>query len=356
MKLLLRFVASIFLTSVRASSWPYHEIVGVGQSSGPLLVAPVYGVAPAVSLLPAEPAKKAQTIVAGPVTKTVVEGSSSGPVTIVSPGTPATSSPPPTTLKPAIASAVPEDTVLVKGASAGAVTLVAPSDNSVAIADTNNAASAEAETKKGAVAASAKAVVAIESAEESSTTKASTNVTATAIRETIGIASANAVIGPSTGPIIIAGPTVPPVPVPAGVEASTPEAVTAASVAASATAKSASVSSSAVANVSVSSNISAEQTSDVSGLASDATEPTRIEGSASSSSTVTSTSGSSTAFASARINLISPLGTIALGETPLSNVVVSTGTAPSAIVSGPSGSVSTGSASPLLLKVPLYHL
>lgn len=94
----LRFVASIFLTSVRASSWPYHEIVGVGQSAGPLLVAPVYGVAPAVSLLPAEPAKKAQTIVAGPVTKTVVEGSSSGPVTIVSPGTAVTSSPPPTTL------------------------------------------------------------------------------------------------------------------------------------------------------------------------------------------------------------------------------------------------------------------
>lgn len=156
-------------------------------------------------------------------------------------------------------SAVPEDTVLVKGATAGAVTLVAPSDNRATIA--NNAASAEAETKKGAVAASAKAAVAIESVEESSATEASTNTAV--IGETIGIASANAVIGPSTGPIIIAGPTAPPIPVPVTVHVSTPESVT---VDASASAESVSVSSSAVANVSVASSVSAGRIDDESGL------------------------------------------------------------------------------------------
>ena len=103
---------------------------------------------------------------------------------------------------PAVVSGVPEDTVLIKGASAGAVTLVAPSDNSIA----NNAASAVAEAKKGGGAA-ASAAVAIENAEESS-------ANAAPIKETIGVASANAVIGPSTGPIIIAGPTAPPLPIP----------------------------------------------------------------------------------------------------------------------------------------------
>lgn len=79
--------------SVRAGSWPYREIVGVGQSVAPLLVAPVYKVPPAVSLLPADPIGDAPTIVAGPVTKTIVQGSSSGPVTIVSPATSAACSP-----------------------------------------------------------------------------------------------------------------------------------------------------------------------------------------------------------------------------------------------------------------------
>lgn len=97
---------------------------------------------------------------------------------------------------------MPEDTVLIKGASAGAVTLVAPSDNSIA----NNAASAVAEAKKGDGAATS-AAVAIENAEESA-------ANAAPIKETIGVASANAVIGPSTGPIIIAGPTAPPLPIP----------------------------------------------------------------------------------------------------------------------------------------------
>lgn len=103
---------------------------------------------------------------------------------------------------PAVVSGVPEDTVLIKGASAGAVTLVAPSDNSIA----NNAASAVAEAKKGGGAATS-AAVAIENAEESA-------ANAAPIKETIGVASANAVIGPSTGPIIIAGPTAPPLPIP----------------------------------------------------------------------------------------------------------------------------------------------
>lgn len=81
-----QLAASILLTSVCASGWPYHEIVGE-QSVTPLFVAPVYGVAPAVSLLTTDVAKETATVVAGPVTgTTIVEGSSSGPVTILSPG------------------------------------------------------------------------------------------------------------------------------------------------------------------------------------------------------------------------------------------------------------------------------
>ncbi|XP_043526612.1 platelet binding protein GspB-like isoform X2 [Frieseomelitta varia] len=341
--LLLRFAASILLMSVRAGSSPYREIVGVGQSAAPLLVAPVYKVPPAVSLLPAGSIDDAPTIVAGPVTKTIVQGSSSGPVTVVSPATSADCSPtaPETVQKVTVVSAVPEDTVLVKGATAGAVTLVAPSDNSATIA--NNAASAEAETKKCGVAASAKAAAAIENAEESSATEASSNTAV--IGETVGIASANAVIGPSTGPIIIAGPTAPPIPVPVTVHAPTPESVT---VDASASAES---------NVSVTSSVRAERIDDESCLLTDAAESTRIEGSASSSSAVTSsTSGNSKASASASVNLISSAATIALDETPLSNVVVSTGTASPSVVSDPSESVPAGNASPWLLNRPLHHL
>lgn len=85
---------SILLT-VRASSWPYHGVVGGGEST--VLVGPVYGLSP-VSLLPAKP--EVETVIRGPVTGTTfVEGSSSGPVTIVSPGTPVIS--PQTTPSPA---------------------------------------------------------------------------------------------------------------------------------------------------------------------------------------------------------------------------------------------------------------
>lgn len=126
--------------------------------------------------------------------------------------------------------------MLIKGASAGAVTLVAPSDNSIA----NNAASAQAEAKKGGGAA-ASAAVAIENAEESSSAP---------IKETIGVASANAVIGPSTGPIIIAGPTAPPLPIPV----STSEQPVAATVVET-NSDSLSVTSTATANLSVSGSI-----------------------------------------------------------------------------------------------------
>lgn len=126
--------------------------------------------------------------------------------------------------------------MLIKGASAGAVTLVAPSDNSIA----NNAASAQAEAKKGGGAA-ASAAVAIENAEESSSVP---------IKETIGVASANAVIGPSTGPIIIAGPTAPPLPIPV----STSEQPVAATVVET-NSDSLSVTSTATANLSVSGSI-----------------------------------------------------------------------------------------------------
>ncbi|KOC70072.1 hypothetical protein WH47_08333, partial [Habropoda laboriosa] len=337
----LRFAASILLVSIGATNgWPYHGIVGVGQS---VYVAPVYGVAaPAVSLLPTEPVKEVRTVVAGPVTgTTIVEGSSSGPVTIVSPGTLTkiheTAQTTTTAAPPKID--VLEDSVLIKGATAGPVTLVAPSASSIAVADTENAVSARAETKKGVVAASAsaEATVAIENAEES--LEATAN--ATTITETIGVASAKAVIGPSTGPIIIAGPTAPPIPV--AVAATTAEPAT---VAASAATSSVSVASTAVANASVSSTVTVERTSDGSALLTDATESTRIEGSASSSS--------SAASASARVNLITPA--IAVASAPLSNVVVSAAAAPPALVSGPSGTISAGTAASLLLKAPLYTL
>ncbi|CAK9820937.1 hypothetical protein ANTPLA_LOCUS10977 [Anthophora plagiata] len=348
MKLPLRFVTSFLLISVGVNSWPYHGIVGVGQS---VYVAPVYEVAPAVRLLPTELVKEVQaTVVAGPVTgTTIVEGSSSGPVTILSPGT---SSKIPqtdiaTTTKIDVSDEV-EDSVLIKGASAGPVTLVAPSDGSVvAIAETNNATSASAETKKGAVAASAsaEATVAIENAEESSETSA--NVTT--INETVGIASAKAVIGPSTGPIIIAGPTAPPLPVATVPTATDKQSAT---VATSNATSSVSVASSAVANASVSATVTVEGTDNGSENLADATELTRIEGSASSSSLATS--GSSAASASAKVNLITP--TIAVTRVPLSNLVVSAAAAPSALVSGPSGTISAGSAASLLLKPPLYTL
>lgn len=82
---LLQLAISILLT-VPASSWPYRGTVGDREST--VLVGPVYGLSP-VSLLPAKP-ELLGTVIRGPATGTTfVEGSSSGPVTIVSPGTPA---------------------------------------------------------------------------------------------------------------------------------------------------------------------------------------------------------------------------------------------------------------------------
>ncbi|XP_043801352.1 flocculation protein FLO11-like [Apis laboriosa] len=332
---LLQLAISILLT-VPASSWPYRGTVGDREST--VLVGPVYGLSP-VSLLPAKP-ELLGTVIRGPATGTTfVEGSSSGPVTIVSPGTPANA--PRTTPSPAqtVVSGAPEDTVLIKGASAGAVTLVAPSDNSIA-----NNASAQAEAKKGGGAA-ASAAVAIENAEESSSPP---------IKETIGVASANAVIGPSTGPIIIAGPTAPPLPIPV----STSEQPVAATVVETNSHDSLSVTSTATANLSVSGSITTVERAEDEGpgLATDSTESRKIEGTASSTSTVTTTSGSiTTASATARVNLISPASTIAVG--PLSNVVVSPTKASSAIVSGPLGAVSTASVSSLdQIKTPLHPL
>ncbi|KAG6802282.1 flocculation protein FLO11 [Apis mellifera caucasica] len=339
MKLPLLQLATSILLTVPANSWPYHGTVGGGEST--VLVGPVYGLSP-VSLLPPKPDEVLGTVIRGPVTGTTfVEGSSSGPVTIVSPGTPTHA--PQTTPSPTqtVVSGVPEDTVLIKGASAGAVTLVAPSDNSIA----NNAASAVAEAKKGGGAA-ASAAVAIENAEESS-------ANAAPIKETIGVASANAVIGPSTGPIIIAGPTAPPLPIPV----STSEQPVAATVVET-NSDFVSVASTAAANLSISDSVtSVERAEDEPSLATDRIESRKIEGSASSSSTVTTASGSSTASATARVNLISPASTIAVG--PLSNVVVSPTKASSSaiVVSGPLGTVSTASVSPLdRIKTPLHPL
>lgn len=84
----LRLVASILLMSVRADCWPYHEIVDTGKSA-PVYVPAVYEAAPALSLLPIEAAKDVGTVVTGPVTAiTFIEGSSSGPVTILTSGSP----------------------------------------------------------------------------------------------------------------------------------------------------------------------------------------------------------------------------------------------------------------------------
>ncbi|XP_017881712.1 uncharacterized protein PB18E9.04c-like [Ceratina calcarata] len=301
MKLPLRLVASILLTSVHASSgWPYHEIVGSGQSTGPLHVGPVYGVAPATaSLLPTKPIDEPEIVIAGPVADTtVVEGPSSGPVTVVlSPGTHTDTLQ--TTLAIQKKVDVPSDAVLIKGPSVGPVTLLAPID----------AATAEAERKKSA-AASVTADVAKESADKLSL--------ATTNGETSGIATGNAVIGPSIGPIVIAGPTAPPNP-PA--LTATPEPVT----------------------VSI-------PKSDASAIIADATDSTRIESSASSTGSVTSTSASTTA--TARVNLITPAAAaIASSGTAasLSNVVVS---APSAVLPVPAGTVTSETVSSSLLKSP----
>ncbi|XP_076238907.1 uncharacterized protein LOC143182049 [Calliopsis andreniformis] len=332
----LQLTASILLTSVCASGWPYHEIVGVAQSATPVFVAPVYGVAPAVSLL--DPEKEAETVVAGPVTgTTIVEGSSSGPVTIVSPGSVSETpvNPPPPTLSNLLFKLVDEDAVLIKGASAGPVTLVAPSDNHAI----DNALSAPAETKKGAVATSAQAGVAIENAEVSSAATASANVTV--VSETIGVATAKAVIGPSTGPIIIRGPTAPPLP--------TTVAVTTPATVATSTSASVSVASSAVANASISSTVEEEKRPDAAGKSLKSFETTILKSSASSSASVTQNSGNSVVSATAGVNLI----TSPVVEAPLSNVVVSAPPIPSAVVSGPSGSISRAAASVLLLKAPL---
>ncbi|XP_053978586.1 platelet binding protein GspB-like [Hylaeus volcanicus] len=428
MKLLLQLAASILLTSVCASGWPYREIVGVGQSAAPLLVAPVYGLAPATRLLPPEAEKELATVVAGPVTGTTfVEGSSSGPVTIQLPGNAVNQVEnvlPPIEKASDVAS-VSDDSVLIKGASAGPVTLVAASDNSVASAD--NAASARAATKNEAVASSAsgKATVAIENTEESARNTAR-------ISETVGVASAKAVIGPSTGPIVIVGPTAPPLPtiIPPTVtplEAATSDASISARAASTASSSASTTSTTNVASTisnSASSSASAASTTNVAStvsnsasatssasssantaapvssssnaastasssasastasnsdsaaataaaniaaseaesprelnngpsLARDATEETGAEVSTSSSTVATRNSGNSVVTASARVNFITPAATIAVDEASLSNVVVSTPTIPSAVVSVPSGSISATAASALFLQAPL---
>nr|XP_034174047.1 cell wall protein PRY3-like isoform X1 [Osmia lignaria] len=359
MRLLLRLATSILLTSVHADVSPYHEIVGVGQSAPPFFVAPLYGVAPAVTLLAPEPIKETETIVAGPVTTTTVEGSSSGPVTILSPGSSSKilQNTAPSIEETTNISSVPaDDSVLVRGASSGPVILIAPSDNSVAIGVADNAASAGTETKKGVVATSAKASVAIENAEESSPT-ADASANTTAIKETIGIASANAVIGPSTGPIVITGPTAPPLPIALATSTSS-----SATVSASTTVISINATTTAAANVS--SILTDDGGNDeapsltASGylLFTETTKSGRIEGVASSRSSLTTGSGNTVASSTARVNLIPPGATIVVGETPLSNVVVSAPTTPSVLVSGPKGRVSGVGASSLLFKAPLYPL
>nr|XP_034174048.1 cell wall protein PRY3-like isoform X2 [Osmia lignaria] len=351
MRLLLRLATSILLTSVHADVSPYHEIVGVGQSAPPFFVAPLYGVAPAVTLLAPEPIKETETIVAGPVTTTTVEGSSSGPVTILSPGSSSKilQNTAPSIEETTNISSVPaDDSVLVRGASSGPVILIAPSDNSVAIGVADNAASAGTETKKGVVATSAKASVAIENAEESSPT-ADASANTTAIKETIGIASANAVIGPSTGPIVITGPTAPPLPIALATSTSS-----SATVSASTTVISINATTTAAANVS--SILTDDGGNDEAPSLTETTKSGRIEGVASSRSSLTTGSGNTVASSTARVNLIPPGATIVVGETPLSNVVVSAPTTPSVLVSGPKGRVSGVGASSLLFKAPLYPL
>ncbi|XP_012152904.2 uncharacterized protein LOC100878431 [Megachile rotundata] len=338
-KLLLRLATSILLTSVRANVPPYHEIVAVGQSAPPFFVAPVYGVAPAVTLLPPEPVEQTKTIVAGPVTRTtIVKGSSSGPVTIVSPGTSSNGVSSIGETRAPNAPSATEDSVLVRGASSGPVTLVAPSDNSVATGDADNAESARTETKEGVVATSAKASVAIENAEESSTTEASANTTA--IRETIGIVSANAVIGPSTGPIVIAGPTAPPLPIALATSTSSSGTISL-----STTASSVEAASGTTANA-------IDTITDETTRIAETTESTKIEGSSSNTSTVTTTRRNTVAPATAEINLIPAKAVIPVTGTASSNIVVSAATGPSVLVSGPTGS----SASLPLFESPLYSL
>ncbi|XP_076287569.1 uncharacterized protein LOC143212544 [Lasioglossum baleicum] len=326
MKLLLRLVASILLTSVCTASYQYREIVGVGQSESPVFVAPVYGLVPAISQLEDE---EVATIVAGPVTgTTIVEGSSSGPVTVLSPVDAASINDPPLKTnateepnlpkgaeaslpKDATEVANLEDSVIIRGASSGPVTLVAPS---AAIAD--NAPSAGT---KGAVAPSASVVI--------EDTEVST------IKETIGVASAKAVIGPSTGPIIIVGPTAPPIPT-TNVPTVAPIAGEDTGVIGTAT---------AIDSLAADGELGNETASTT-----DAPEPNQ-EISASSTATV-STSGNSTVSTSAKVNLITPAARIAAtAETATSSIVVSAVTASTAHASDPAATVSGDAASALLI-------
>lgn len=327
MKLLLRLAASILLASVCAASWPYREIVGVGQSESPVFVAPVYGLAPAISPLAGD--EEVATVVAGPVTgTTIVEGSSSGPVTVLSPADAAGIDD--TTLKTnatevpnllegangATEEAISEDSVIIRGASSGPVTLVAPS---AAIA--HNAPSAG--TKGWAVASSAS--VAIEDAGLST------------IKETIGTASANAVIGPSTGPIIIVGPTAPPIPY-ANVPTVAPIAANDTGVL---------LGPATIDSLAADAALGSENASTT-----DAPPPPpgqNQEISASSTATV-STSGNSTVSTSAKVNLITPAARIAAtAETATSGIVVSAVTASTAHASDPTATVSGDAASALLV-------
>lgn len=335
MKLLLRLAASILLASVCAASWPYREIVGVGQSESPVFVAPVYGLAPAISPLAGD--EEVATVVAGPVTgTTIVEGSSSGPVTVLSPAdaagiddttlkTNATEDPnlpegangaDASSANGATEEAISEDSVIIRGASSGPVTLVAPS---AAIA--HNAPSAG--TKGWAVASSAS--VAIEDAGLST------------IKETIGTASANAVIGPSTGPIIIAGPTAPPIPY-ANVPTVAPIAANDTGVL---------LGPATIDSLAADAALGSENASTT-----DAPPPPpgqNQEISASSTATV-STSGNSTVSTSAKVNLITPAARIAAtAETATSGIVVSAVTASTAHASDPTATVSGDAASALLV-------
>nr|XP_033336117.1 calphotin-like [Megalopta genalis] len=324
MKLLLQLVTSILLTSVCVAGWPYREIVNIEQSALPVFVAPVYDVAPAVSSPDSD--EELATVVAGPITGTTfVEGSSSGPVTVLSPLNAAdVLRNNPTLTKNATEVVVPnvtEDSVLIKGASSGPVTLIAPS---AAIADD------AAETKEGIVASPAS--VAIEN-----TAEGAAKASAMTISETIGVASAKAVIGPSTGPIIIAGPTAPPVPTTAAVPTVAP--LTVADTAEPVGPASASIASNLAATETV------EEHNNETTSVPDATEPSRAEVSASNSAT--RSSGNSTVSTSAKVNLITPAAIIAAAETATSSIVVSAVTVPAAHASGPSGTISEAAASTL---------
>ncbi|XP_078036138.1 uncharacterized protein LOC144469574 [Augochlora pura] len=329
MKLLLQLVASILLTSVCAAGWPYREIVNIEQSALPVFVAPVYNVAPAVSS--SDSNEELATVVAGPITGTTfVEGSSSGPVTVLSPLNAAdVLRDNPTLTKNTAEVVVPnatEDTVLIKGASSGPVTLIAPS---AAIA--NDAA----ETKKGIVAPPVS--VAIENTAEDAA-KASTTI----ITETIGVASAKAVIGPSTGPVIIAGPTAPPVPTTAVVPTVAPLAVD------DAAEPVGPASSPIVDNIAATKTI--EEHDNETTSAQDATAPSQAE--VATSNSATRNSGNSTVSMPATVNLITPAAIIAAAETASSSSVASAVTVSAAHASGPSGTISDAAASTLLIQPP----